>query len=225
MNTWRRAQALAWRDLQAEFRRREQTLATLSFAGLLLVLYSFALDANPALLEAAAGGLLWLGVVFAGMLALGRVFDPESRHDLLDWMLSAPGGRDAIYLGKLLVVLAQLGLVVIVLVPAFTVLFGLDLRAAAPAVLALAALGALGFAALGVLGAGLVVALRGREAVLPLIVLPLSVPLLIAGTRGTASALGQAPAGELWAWLGVMVAFAIVYLVTGVLTYEALVEE
>jgi heme exporter protein B len=225
VSAWRRALALARRDLQAESRRREQITAALTFAGLLLVLYSFALDANPAVLRVAAGGLLWLGIVFAGMLALGRVFDPESRHDLLDWMLSGPGGRDAIYLGKLLVVLAQLGLVIAVLVPAFTILFGLDLRGAASVVLVLAALGAVGFAALGVLGAGLVAALRGREAVLPLIVLPLAVPILIAGTRGTASALGHAPAGELWAWLGVLVVFDIVFLVTGVLAFEALVEE
>jgi heme exporter protein B len=229
MSSFRRdisvAAAIARKDALAELRGRQAIVSTLFFAGVVLLLFGFALGPDAARLAAAAPGLLWLAVVFAGVLAVGRLHLLETDDDALDQLARYPISRRAIYAGKVLggfAVMLVLGLLVLA---AVGILFAVDVVAAAPALLATIVLGSAGVAAVGTFYAGVTVRLRAREVMLPLLMLPVLAPLLLGAVKATVAALGGDPFGELGAWLQLLVAFDVVMLVAGAATYGFLLEE
>jgi heme exporter protein B len=133
--------------------------------------------------------------------------------------------RRAIYLGKAIAGLLAMLVLGGVLLPVVAILYGIDLVAAAPALLLTLALGAIGFAAVGTFYAGVTVRLRAREVMLPLLMLPVIAPLLLAAVRATAAALGGDPFGELAAWLQLLAGYDLVMLLAGAAGYGFLLEE
>ena len=219
------ALAIARKDALAELRGRHAIVGTLFFAAIVLLLFGFALGPDAARLEAAAPGLLWLAVVFAGMLAVSRLHLLETDDGALEQLALYPISRRAIYAGKALAGMALMLGLGLVLLGAVAVLFAVDVAAAwAPLVLTIV-LGTVGVAAVGTFYAGVTVRLRAREVMLPLLMLPVLAPLLLAAVKATAAALGGDPFGELGAWLQLIAAFDIVMLVAGAATYGYLLEE
>jgi heme exporter protein B len=219
------ALAIARKDATAELRGRQAIVSTLFFAAVVLLLFGFALGPDAARLAAAAPGLLWLAVVFAGILAVGRLHLLETDDDALDQLSRYPVSRRAIYAGKALAgfaVMLALGLVVLA---AVGILFAVDVVSAAPALIATVVLGAIGIAAVGTFYAGVTVRLRAREVMLPLLMLPVLAPLLLGSVKATTAALGADPFGELGAWLQLLVAFDLIMLVAGAATYGYLLED
>ncbi len=219
------ALAIARKDAVAELRGRQAAGATLFFAALVLLLFGFALGPDSRRLAEAAPGLLWLAIVFGGLLTVARLHQIETDDGALDELARYPVERRAIYLGKaiagLLAMLALGG----VLLPVVAVLYGIDLLAAAPPLLITVVLGAIGFAAVGTFYAGVTVRMRAREVMLPLLMLPVIAPLLLAAVKATAAALGGDPLGELGAWLQLLAAFDLVMLLAGAAGYGYLLEE
>lgn len=219
------ALAIARKDATAELRGRQAIVSTLFFAAVVLLLFGFALGPDAARLAAAAPGLLWLALVFAGILAVGRLHLLETDDGALEQLARYPISRWAIYAGKALAgfaVMLALGLVVLA---AVGVLFAVDVLSAAPALVATVALGAIGVAAVGTFYAGVTVRLRAREVMLPLLMLPVLAPLLLGAVKATTAALGGDPFGELGAWLQLLVAFDVIMIVAGAATYGYLLEE
>ena len=219
------ALAIARKDATAELRGRQAIVSTLFFAAVVLLLFGFALGPDAARLAAAAPGLLWLALVFAGILAVGRLHLLETDDGALEQLARYPISRRAIYAGKALAgfaVMLALGLVVLA---AVGVLFAVDVLSAAPALVATVALGAIGVAAVGTFYAGVTVRLRAREVMLPLLMLPVLAPLLLGAVKATTAALGGDPFGELGAWLQLLVAFDVIMIVAGAATYGYLLEE
>lgn len=219
------ALAIARKDAVAELRGRHATVSTLFFAAVVLLLFGFALGPDAQRLAVAAPGLLWLAVVFAGILAVSRLHLLETDDAALEQLALYPVARRAIYAGKALggfVVMLVLGVVVL---GAVGVLFAVDVGAAWPALLLTVALGAIGIAAVGTFYAGVTVRMRAREVMLPLLVLPVLAPLLLGAVRATAAALSGDPFGELGAWLQLLVAFDLIMLVAGAATYGFLLED
>ena len=219
------ALAIARKDATAELRGRQAIVRTLFFAAVVLLLFGFALGPDAARLAAAAPGLLWLAVVFAGILAVGRLHLLETDDGALEQLARYPVSRRAIYAGKALAgfaVMLALGLLVLA---AVGVLFAVDVLSAGPALVVTVGLGALGVAAVGTFYAGVTVRLRAREVMLPLLMLPVLAPLLLGAVKATAAALGGDPFGELGAWLQLLVAFDLVMIVAGAATYGYLLEE
>ena len=219
------ALAVARKDALAELRGRSAISSTLFFAALVLLLFGFALGPDAAHLAQAAPGLLWLAIVFAGLLAVARLHQLETDDGALEQLALYPVARRAIYLGKALAGFAAMLVLGALLVPLMGLLYAVDLLAAWPGLLAAVLLGTLGFAAVGTFYAGVTVRLRAREVMLPLLVLPVIAPLLLAAVKATAAALGGDPLGELGAWLQLLVAFDIVMLIVGAGTYGFLLEE
>jgi heme exporter protein B len=219
------ALAIARKDAVAELRGRNATVSTLFFAALVLLLFGFALGPDAQRLADAAPGLLWLAIVFAAVLALGRLHQLEADDGALEQLALYPISRRAIYLGKALAGFAAMLGTGIVLLGAAAVLYDVDILPAGGALLAILALGTLGVAAVGTFHAGVTVRLRAREAMLPLLMLPVLAPLLLASVKATATALGVGPPGDLSAWLGLLVIFDTVMLVAGAATYGFLLEE
>jgi heme exporter protein B len=219
------AWAVARKDGLAELRGRHALGSTLFFAAIVLLLFGFALGPDSGRLAEAAPGLLWLAVVFAGILAMGRLHLLETDDGALEQLALYPVARRAIYAGKALAGFAAmlgLGLVLLAIV---AVLYGIDVRPAAPALIAVVLLGSLGVAAVGTFYAGVTVRMRAREVLLPLLMLPVLAPLLLASVNATAAALSGDPFGELASWLQLLAAFDVVMLVAGAATYGYLLEE
>lgn len=219
------ALAIAAKDARAELRGRSAIVSTMFFAGVVLLLFGFALGPDAARLAAAAPGLLWLAVVFAGLLAVGRLHLLETDDGALEHLALYPVSRRAIFAGKTLggfAVMLGLGLLVLGTVG---ILFGIDVAPAWLPLVATVVLGAVGIAAVGTFYAGVTVRLRAREVMLPLLMLPVLAPLLLASVKATSAALAGDPFGELGAWLQLLVAFDVIMLVAGAVTYGYLLED
>ncbi len=219
------ALAIARKDALAELRGRHAVVGTLFFAGVVLLLFGFALGPDSARLAAAAPGLLWLAIVLSGLLAVNRLHLLEADDAALDQLTLYPVARRAIYAGKALggfAVMLALGVVVL---GAVGVLFAVDIAAAWLPLLATVVLGAVGIAAVGTFYAGLTVRLRAREVMLPLLMLPVLAPLLLAAVKATSAALAGDPLGELGSWLQLLVAFDVIMVVAGAATYAYVLED
>ena len=217
--------AVARKDALAELRGRHATVSTLFFAAVVLLLFGFALGPDSARLAAAAPGLLWLAIVFAGILAVGRLHQLETDDGALEHLAAYPVDRRALYAGKALGGFAVMLVLGIVLLVAVAILFAVEVASAPIPLLVTIVLGAAGVAAVGTFYAGLTVRLRAREVMLPLLMLPILAPLLLAAVKATAAALSGDPFGELGAWIGLLVAFDIVMIAAGAATYGFLLED
>jgi heme exporter protein B len=219
------ALAIARKDALAELRGRHATVSTLFFAAVVLLLFGFALGPDSARLAAAAPGLLWLAIVFAGILAVNRLHLLETDDGALEHLGLYPITRRSIYAGKAIggfVVMLVLGVVVL---GAVGVLFAVDIIGAWLPLLVTVLLGAAGIAAVGTFYAGVTVRLRAREVMLPLLMLPVLAPLLLGAVKATGAALAGDPFGELGAWLQLLLAFDVIMVVAGAATYGYLLED
>ena len=222
--TARLAWAIAVKDLRVERRNRAALSAALPFATTMLLSFGFALGPGRLLLVQAAPGLLWLAGLLAALDLFARSYQAEADGGCLEGLLLSPVDRGAIYLGKAAAVAVQVA-VLLAVTGALTVgLFGLPLGRSPALLLATVVLGIVGLAALGSLF-GLLTALgRTRQAALPVLVLPLATPVLIAAIRATAL-LGSGTSDQVVGWLGVLAAFDAAFLATGFLVYGHLLED
>lgn len=217
--------AILWKDLRIELRTKE-TLAALLLLGLLtLVVLSFAFDPTSPLREAAAPGVLWVAVTFAGTLGMNRSLLLEREQDCLQGLLLAPVDRGAIYLAKTAANFLFMAAVQVVLVPLFVFFFNLPLWQTVSRVGPVLLLGLLGFAAIGTMFAAVSLHTRAREVMLPLLMLPLAAPLLIAGIQASAALMAGQGLGEVAHWLNLLAAFDAVFLVVGWMAFEYVVAD
>lgn len=221
----RRVLAIAWKDLVAEWRDRESITAMCFFAFLVLFLFSFALNGDQTLIRGASSGLLWLAFAFTGVLGLARSVQGELANDCLDGLLLYPAEREAIYLGKLLGNFSVILLVELISFPLFAILYNMDLWAQLPKLLLITVPATLGFAAAGTLLSTMTAGLRAREAMLPFLLFPMTIPLILAAVRGTEVVLRHESFELAMPWLKLMGAFDVLFLVGSLLTFEFLVEE
>ena len=136
---------------------------------------------------------MWISVAFAGTLALGRTFERERHSETLRALMLAPASRPAIYVGKLLGILALLLVVEVILVPLVGLLFQAAFYRALGWMVGLLLTGTIGFAAVGTLFAAMLVRARSRDVMLPVLLYPITIPVIIAGVRGTAALLAAMP--------------------------------
>jgi heme exporter protein B len=220
----RRAWIVVWKDVLSERRSKESLNALVFFSILLLFVFQFALGPERARVEAALPGLLWLGFILAGLLAFGRTFLVERENDCWEGLVLSPGDKSAIYLGKLAGNVLLMAVVEAVLLVLFTVFFGLDFTGVLPALCLVLALGTLGLAAVGTLFGAITAQLRARELLFPVLLLPAVVPILLGAVSATQSVILGQPLAEAVAWLKLLAAADLVYLVVGVLTFEFVLE-
>src|SRR6266498_2648031 len=218
------AAAVAGKDLRVQVRSRYGLGAVLPFAGTLLVAFGLSLGPGRSLLEETAPGLLWLAMLFASVLSFRRAYQIESEDGAMEGLLLSPFDRAAIFIGKALAVAVELVVLEAVVVFLVAALFGLSLGKAPAALVAAFLLGTLGLSAIGSLFGAFTESPRAREAIFPLLVLPLSTPVLVAGVKATELA-SAGRAGEAWSWLGLLVAFDVVFLSVGMIVFGQLLED
>jgi heme exporter protein B len=214
------------KDLTIEIRSREIVSTTVFFALSCVLVFAFALVKDGRTVVDAAAGILWIAIAFSGTLALGRTFERERYTDTLRALMLAPADRPAIYVGKLLAIVSMIFATEALLVPLVALLFQAGLFAAPMLLGAILLTGTLGFAAVGTLFAAMLVRARSRDVMLPVLLYPITIPVIIGGVRGTAALLGDPPdVAMAQFWIGLLLFFDVVFIVLSLWTFEPLMTE
>ena len=227
MSTSRIARAVAAKDLRIELRSRVVTNQVLPFSGLVMVMFAFALD-NDDVMQRTAGGLVWLATLFSLFILVQRTFAIETYDGALDSLRVAGVNPQGIFIGKSVALFVQLLILESVLFVAAVVLYRVNVNGSGAVLLVTCVLCATaGLAFVGTLYGGLTAGARGRETLLPLLLLPVVAPVLICASRATESAFrrGGVTVGEGWPWVAVLAVFAAVFGLGGLLSFGSLIEE
>ena len=221
---------VAWmilrKDLTVEVRSREILYTTLFFAASCVLVFAVSFVREGRALGEAAAGILWIAIAFAGTLALGRAFERERHTATLRALMLAPADRPAIYVGKLLGIVALLTSTELIVVPLVALLFQAPLFARPLLLVGLLFCGTVGFAAVGTLFAAMLVRARSRDVLLPILLYPITIPVIIAGVRGTMALLQAAPDPAMARfWIALLMFFDVVFVTLALWTFEPIMTE
>jgi heme exporter protein B len=223
MNYIRKVLAIVAKDLTTEVRSREMLSSMGAFAVLVIFVFAFAFDLRVARAAPVAPGVLWVVITFAGMLGLNRSLAIEFDRGSFDGLRLSPIDRSAIFVAKALGNFVFMSVVEAIVLPLFVVFFNLPFLK--PMILVSVVLGTAGFAAVGTLLASMANSTRLRDVMLPILMLPVALPALLAAVKCTAGALDNAPI-ELWGnWLGLLVAYDLALGGIALLTFDFIVED
>lgn len=221
---------VAWlvlrKDLTVEMRSFEIVSTSLFFAVSCVLFFAVAFVQEGRALDGASAGILWIAIAFAGTLALGRTFERERQAETLRALLLAPADRPAIYVGKLAGIVALLAVTEVVLVPLIAYLFQAGFLARPLWMLAVLVSGTLGYCAVGTLFAAMLVRARSRDVLLPILLYPITIPVIIAGVRATAALIEPQPDLEIVRfWLSLLVAYDVVFVTLALWSFEPLMTD
>ena len=223
MTFLRKAWIIARKDVLAELRSREMLSTMGAFSVLIILLFAFAFDLRVARAGTVAPGALWVVIAFAGMLGLSRSLTSEIDRGSFDALLLTPVDRSAIFLGKALGIIIFMFAIEAVIVPLFVVFFNLPFLQ--PLIILIVILGTIGYGGIGTLLATMSANTRLREVLLPVLLLPIAIPALLAAVKCTAGALDGREFADWANWFGLLVAFDLVMLGTAFLVYDFVVED
>lgn len=221
----RKVTAIVWKDIVAELRTKEMFSAMFVFAVLVIVVFNFAFDLRVSgeRVRQVAPGALWVAFAFAGILGLNRAFVLERDRGCLEGLLLAPVDHTSVYFGKMLSTLLFMLVVEALMLPVFTAFFGInlfDLR-----LVLIVILGTLGFASVGTILSAMTAQTRAREVLLPILLLPVAAPVLIAAVKATAGILDGLTMAEISFWLTLLVAFALIFPAVAFMTFDYVVKD
>ncbi len=220
----RRVRAIIWKDLTTE-RRSKAGFNAVAFLGILiLLLFGFALGPDAEALRNAASGALWLAILFAGVLAFNRSYQLELDGAALEPLLLYPAPRWTIFAGKFVANLLFVLLMEVVVVPVAIVLFQVKAGAGWVPAVGVLVLGSVGFVALGTFYASMASRSRAREVLLPLLLFPMLVPVLLASAEASSSFLAGNPMQDAGAWVRLLAAFDVIFLVASFLAFDHVIE-
>lgn len=221
----RQVWAIVWKDALLELRTRERVVSMAAFAVLAATLFSYAIDTTVVRPQTVAAGLVWMTIVFGGLLGIGRTFHLEAQDNALQGVLMSPAPKDAVFLGKVLANFVLLYLVSLLVLGVFALFFGLDLGSSLAGLFGALALGALGFVSLATLFSAVTAGTRMGETLLPILVFPLLVPMVIYGVGATGRLLANRPLAEVAGNLRMLGAFSLVALAVGAVLFRFVVED
>jgi heme exporter protein B len=219
MKFLRRTLAVAAKDLRSEIRSKEAVNASVSFALVILLLFSFAFDLEPEQIRDIAGGLLWLIFAFAGTLILNRSFARELVNDCLDALLASPVSGAELFFGKCLANYVLLVIVECISLPFFAVFY--DVRLPHLGLLfVVMLLGSWGITVIGTMFSAMTVNLRLRELMLPTLVYPMLVPALIGAIELSRVLITNGKLAENFIWFRILVAFNVIFTILALALVE-----
>lgn len=239
------ALAIAGKDLRIEWRSREIVYTTAFMAALIVLIFAFAFMSGPESASApvtagadpgtvrveivfgpgVVAGVLWVALLFSGVVALSRTFDRERENEAIRSLLLSPVPRAAIYVGKLLATVALMVLVMLVVVPLCGLLFSNAMAAHLGMLALILLLGILGFAAAGVVFSAALLRSRNRDSLLSTLLFPVLIPIFLAGAKATAQLLdpGLADGGNVGFWLQFLLVADLLFVITGLWSFEPVV--
>ena len=219
MTFLRRTLAIAAKDLRSEIRSKEAVNASVSFALVILLLFSFAFDIEPAQMRDIAGGLLWLIFAFAGTLILNRSFARELVNDCLDALLASPVSGAELFFGKCLANYVLIVIVECTSLPVFAIFY--DVRLPHLAMLfVVMLLGTWGITVIGTMFSAMTVNLRLRELMLPTLVYPMLVPALVGAIELSRVLITNGRLAENFIWFRILIAFNVIFTILSLALVE-----
>ena len=215
--------AILSKDLRTELRTRQTLASTFVFALLMLLVFNFSFELRGADLVTLTPGVLWATFIFSGILALGRAFASERDNNAIEALALAPIDRGTIFLAKWTLSLILMLVVELIALLIFAAIF--DMSAISPLILLDLLLGSAGFAAIGTALSVVAFNSRARDVMLPVLLLPLTVPVIIGAVRVTALVLSGDAHGELLGWFNLLAAFDVLFLAVCYYCFGFLLEE
>jgi len=217
------AWAVVQKDLSAELRSRELLSAMLVFSLLVILIFNFALELDIRTRRSVTSGVLWATFAFAGTLGLNRSMAIEKDRGCLDGLLLAPVDRAAIYFGKVISNLAFMLIVEAIVLPVYSILYGLNLFQ--PGLLLVILLGSIGYTAVGTLLSAMSVQTRTRDVMLPILLFPVVIPVVIAAVKASGGYLTGAEMSEILPWLNLLVVYDVIFTALAYMLFDSVVEE
>lgn len=225
MNAWSGIAAVAWKDLIVERRSKANFNSVVFLAAVILLLFGFALGPDNQRLREAAGGVIWLTVLFSGVLSFNRSYQQELEDSAIEPLLLYPVDRRTIYLGKLAANLVFLLALELVLAVVAGVLYDLPLGREPLGLALVLVLGTVGFAALGTFYGAMTSRVRAREVLMPLLLFPMLVPVLVAAVGATGALLAGDPLDSAGGWMRALAAFDIIFVIASTLAFDSVIGE
>jgi heme exporter protein B len=208
----RQSLTITAKDLRSEFRSKETINASLSFAVVILLLFSFAFDPTSDVVSDLAGGLLWLVFAFAASLVINRSFARDLPNDCLDALLASPVSGSALFLGKAIANFVLLLAIELISLPIFGIFYNVAWTRQFWWLMLVVGLTTWGLSVVGTTFSAMTVNLRLRELMLPMLVYPILIPCLLGAIQLTAVLIaGQPIAGDMMVWLRLLVGFDVIY--------------
>ena len=217
--------AIVWKDLVTELKTRELFSSMFIFAVLVILIFIFTVDLSIMKAKEVGPGVLWVSFFFAGTLGLNRSFMLEKENGCLEGLILTPADRTAIYFGKLISNLIFLLIMEAFILPLFMIFFNVDLLSHLGPLLVVILMGTFGFCVIGTLLSSLSSNLKTREIMLPILLYPLIIPVAIGVVRMTGQILEGETLGSMMNWVGLTLAFDIIYLGVSIMTIDHILEE
>jgi heme exporter protein B len=225
MSLFTNALSIAWKDLYSEWKTRQVLTTMIIFAGLVIVVCSFAFDPTNNTTKAVIPGAIWIIIVFSGILGLNRSFVSEQKNDNMHALLTAPLDAASIYLGKFLANFIMLLIVEIVAIPFLFLLFDFREMGSFPYFILVLFIGSFGFVAIGTFLAALAANSRSSEMLLPIMLFPLVSPILIGTVQATKIILTNIDKlPNAISWIQLIGGYNVIFFVLCVLLFEYVLE-
>ena len=215
--------AIIWKDLKTEWRTRENLSAMLVFSLLVILIFNFSLELDLRARESLAGGVLWATFIFAGTIGLNHSMAVEKDRGCLDGLLLAPVDRSAIFVGKAVGNLFFMLVVEAIVLPIYSFLYGILVFQ--PGFLVVVLLGSIGYSAVGTLLATMVVQTRTRDILLPILLFPLTLPVVIAAVKASQGFIQSVPFAEISVWVNILISYDLIFLAVAIMVFDYILEE
>jgi heme exporter protein B len=202
---------IAAKDLRSELRSKDTVNASLSFAVVILLLFSFAFNMTPEQVREMGGGLLWLVFMFAGALILNRSFSRELPNDCLEALLASPISGAQLWAGKALANYVLVLAVEAVCLPVFSIFYDVSLWKQLPSLAVVMLLGTWALTVIGTVFSAMTVNLRLRELMLPTLLYPMLIPALLAVIQLTGAILSPDSTADNSIWYRLLVAYDVIF--------------
>lgn len=216
---------IVWKDLLSEFRTKDVLLSMCFFAFLVLIIFHFAFFSDNPGDNGILAGMLWVAFIFAGFMGINQSFGAEKDRGALQGLLLCPVDRAVIYVGKVISNGCFMGLMELLLLILFAILFRVNLWRLWPGLTLIITLGTMGFVFVGVMFSAMAIHAKTREIALTVILFPIIVPLVIAAVKATEQVLNGAAWAEMTGWLKILLAFDLIFFLLSYSTFGFVVEE
>ncbi|MDZ7371100.1 MAG: heme exporter protein CcmB [candidate division KSB1 bacterium] len=216
---------MLYKDLLVELRSKEILNGMLLFSLVVAVIFGFIFEPGSEELKTAGPGILWILLVFSGNIGLARSFNREYENAMMQGLLLCPIDRSVIFPAKWIGNMIFISFELLILIPLLVILFDLPLGEHRLSLAAVLLLGVAGYSAVGTLFSTIAAHCRAREVMLPLLLFPVTVPILLAGVKASALMMTDAGLKEAVSWVKILAAVDVIFITASFLLYEHIVEE
>jgi len=225
VNSLQQIYTILHKDILLELRNKDIITTMLIFSLTVVVIFNFVFEPGSAEMATSAPGILWVAFAFASNLGLSRSFAREQENSNMQGLLLCPVDRSAVFTAKVAGNVLFIFLVELITLPVMVLFFDLNIGPVWLPLLATLILGTLGFATVGTVFSAISANTRSREVMLPIMLFPVTVPIILAAIKSTSYLLAGRDMSQVWSWLRLLIAFDVIYFVVCFLLYEYVVEE